>query len=55
MTSAFRFSDSKAQNILALPVTGAMRVWRWADGKPLRQMAFVKSAGAAALQLESHD
>ena len=36
-------------------MTGAMRVWRWADGKPLRQMAFVKSAGAAALQLESHD
>lgn len=36
-------------------MTGAMRVWRWADGKPLRQMAIVKSAGAAALQLESHD
>lgn len=36
-------------------MTGAMRVWRWADGKPLRQLAIVAPAGAAALQLESHD
>jgi methylamine dehydrogenase heavy chain len=49
------FSRS-GQRLQALDgVTGAMRVWSWTDAGKLKQIAMVKPAGEAALQIESHD
>lgn len=54
-TASMTFSRS-GQRLQALDgVTGALRVWQWADGKRMKQLAMVKPAGEAALQLESHD
>jgi methylamine dehydrogenase heavy chain len=54
-TASMTFSRS-GQRLQALDgVTGALRVWAWADGKRMKTIAMVKPAGEAALQLESHD
>jgi len=54
-TASITFSRN-GQRLQALDgTTGAMRVWRWADGKPMKLLTTVSPAGAAALQLESHD
>ena len=39
----------------AIALTGALRVWQWSDGGRLKPISVVKSAGEAALHLESHD
>lgn len=54
-TASMTFSRS-GQRLQALDgVTGAMRVWSWTDAGKLKQIAMVKPAGEAALQIESHD
>lgn len=54
-TASITFSKS-GQRLQALDGTsGAMRVWQWADGKPLKLLATVQPAGQASLHLESHD
>ncbi len=54
-TASMTFSKS-GRRLQALDgLTGAMRVWEWADGGKLKLIATVTPAGEAALQLESHD
>jgi methylamine dehydrogenase heavy chain len=54
-TASITFSRS-GQRLQALDgLTGALRTWQWNDGKPMKLLATVAPAGAAALQLESHD
>lgn len=54
-TASITFSRS-GQRLQALDgTTGALRTWQWNDGKPLKLLTTVSPAGAAALQLESHD
>jgi methylamine dehydrogenase heavy chain len=49
------FSHS-GQRLQALDGTsGALRVWDWGDGGRLKLVSKVKTAGEAAVQLESHD
>jgi methylamine dehydrogenase heavy chain len=54
-TASLTFSKS-GQRLQALDgLTGALRVWDWQDGGTLKPVSTVKSAGQAALHLESHD
>ena len=54
-TASITFSRS-GQRLQALDgTTGALRTWQWNDGKPMKLLTTVTPAGAAALQLESHD
>jgi methylamine dehydrogenase heavy chain len=54
-TASLTFSRS-GKRLQALDgMTGALNVWQWSDGGRLKQIAQVKPAGEAALQLESHD
>ncbi len=54
-TVSLTFSKS-GKRLQALDgVTGALRVWDWADGGKLKLVSTVKPAGEAAVQLESHD
>ena len=49
------FSRS-GQRLQALDgVTGALRVWDWADGGKLKLVSTIKPAGEASMHLESHD
>ncbi len=54
-TVSLTFSKS-GKRLQALDgVSGALRVWDWADGGKLKLVSTVKPAGEAAVQLESHD
>ena len=54
-TASLTFSKS-GQRLQALDgLTSALRVWDWQDGAKLKPVSTVKSAGQAALHLESHD
>jgi methylamine dehydrogenase heavy chain len=54
-TASLTFSRS-GNRLQALDgVAGALRVWDWGEGGKLKLVSTVKTAGEAALQLESHD
>jgi methylamine dehydrogenase heavy chain len=54
-TASLTFSRS-GQRLQALDgVSGALRVWDWADSGKLKLVATAKRAGDAALHIESHD
>jgi methylamine dehydrogenase heavy chain len=54
-SASLTFSKS-GQRLQALDgMTGALNVWDWTDGGKLKKASTVKTAGQAALHLESHD
>ena len=54
-TASLTFSHSGTRLQALDGVSGALRVWDWAEGGKLKLVSTVKPAGEAALQLESHD